>query len=93
MVRFAHIRQLNRGAHWRTPHMLSCLLVQTIGSSEIYFRVFLSRHLHIRCALGHTVYQFCGYWMLWNKMDDFSRMNDCDVFSSLTLTACAVMRF
>ena len=31
--------------------------------------------------------------MLWNKMDDFSRMNDCDVFSSLTLTACAVMRF
>ena len=29
--------------------------------------------------------------MFWNKMDDFSRMNDCDVFSSLTLTACAVM--
>ena len=39
-VRFAHIRQLNRGAHWRTPHMLSCSLVQTIWSSEIYFRVF-----------------------------------------------------
>ena len=49
-VRFTHIRQLNRGAHWRTPHMLSCLLIQTIGSSKIYFRVFLSRHLHIRCA-------------------------------------------
>ena len=35
-----HIRQLSRGAHWRTPHMLSCSLVQTIGSLEVYFRVF-----------------------------------------------------
>ena len=44
-----HIRQLSRGAHWCTPHMLSCSLVQRIGSSEIYLRVFSSRHLHIRC--------------------------------------------
>ena len=26
-------------------------------------------------------------------MDDFSRMNNYDVFSSLTLTTCAVMGF
>ena len=64
-VRFAHIRQLNRGEHWRTPHMLSCSLVQTIGSSEIYFIVFFIEALAYQmCALGHTLYQFCGYWML-----------------------------
>ena len=89
MVRFSHIRQLNRGAHWHTPHMLSCSLVQTIGSSEIYLRVFFIKALAYQmCTLGHTLYQFYGMkWMI------FSRMSDCDVFSSLTLTACAVMRF
>ena len=59
-VRFAHIRQLNWGAHWRTPHMLSCSLVQTICCLVRLFRrlvlqkfiskFFSSGHLHIRCA-------------------------------------------
>ena len=71
-VRFTHIRQLSRGARWRTPHMLSYSLVQTIGSSKIYFRVFYRGTAYQMCTLGHTLYQFCGYWMLWNKMDDFS---------------------
>ena len=70
--------------------MLSCALVQMIGSSEIYFRVFFHQGTSISDV--HTgAYPIL---VLWNEMDDFfSRMSDCDVFSSLTLTAYAVMRF
>ena len=64
------ICQLNRGARWHTPHMLSCSLAQTIGSSEIYFRVFfffikaLAYHM---CTLGHTLYQVYGMkWMIFS---------------------------
>ena len=77
------ICQLNRGAHWHTPHMLSCSLVQTIGSSEFILEFFIEALAYqmctIRCAYqkvkfiheGHTLYQFYRYWMLWNEMDDF----------------------
>ena len=66
--------------------MLSCSLVQTIESSEIYFRVFFHQGTCISDV--HT-----WVYPISNEMDDFSRMNDCDVFSSLTLSACAVMGF
>ena len=67
-VRFMHIRQLNRGARWRTPHMLSYSLIQTIGSSEIYFRFFFHRGTCISDV--HTgAYPIS---VLWNKTDDFS---------------------
>ena len=47
---FMRVRRLSGCAHWGIPHTLSCSLIQTIGSSVIYFRVvFLLRHLHIRC--------------------------------------------
>ena len=59
-VRFTHIRQLSRGAR--------CSLFQTIGSSEIYFRVFFHRGTCISDV--HTgAYPIS---VLWNKMDDFS---------------------
>ena len=70
----SHIFFNSVGVHTSAhTHMLSCSLVQMIGSSEIYFRVFFIKALAYQmCTLGHTLYQFCGYWMLWNKMDDFS---------------------
>ena len=34
------ICQLNRGARWHTPHMLSYSLVQTIGSSKFISEFF-----------------------------------------------------
>ena len=53
------ICQLNRGARWHTPHMLSCSLAQMIGSLEIYFRVFFIEALAYQmCTLGHTLYLF-----------------------------------
>ena len=63
-----HIRQLSRGARWRTPHMLSCSLVQTIGSSEIYFGFFFLRGTYI----SDVHIEAYPISVLWNKMDDFS---------------------
>ena len=61
------LRDLLFVTHWRTPHMLSCSLVQTIGSLEIYFRVFflffIKELAYQMCTLGHTLYQF--YRMKW----------------------------
>ena len=62
------ICQLNRGANWRTPHILSCSLVQTIGSSEIYFRVFFHQGTCISDV--HTAAYPIS--VLWSEMDDFS---------------------
>ena len=63
------ICQLNRGARWHTPHMLSCSLAQMIGSLEIYFRVFFIGPLAYQmCTLGHTLYQFYGVkWMIFHE--------------------------
>ena len=63
------ICQLNRGARWHTPHMLSCSLAQMIGSFEIYFRVFFIEALAYQmCTLGHTLYQFYGVkWMIFHE--------------------------
>ena len=64
------ICQLNRGAHWHTPHMLSCSLAQMIGSLEIYFRVFffIEALAYQMCTLGHTLYQFYGMkWMIFHE--------------------------
>ena len=63
------ICQLNRGACWNTPHMLSCSLAQMIGSLEIYFRVFFIEELAYQmCTLGHTLYQFYGVkWMIFHE--------------------------
>ena len=63
------ICQLNRGARWHTPHMLSCSLAQMIGSLEIYFRVFFIEALAYQtCTLGHTLYQFYGVkWMIFHE--------------------------
>ena len=60
------ICQLNRGARWHTPHMLSYSLAQIIGSLEIYFRVFFIKALAYQMwTLGHTLYQFYGVkWMI-----------------------------
>ena len=69
-VRFTHIRQLSRGARWCTPHMLSCSLVQTIGSSKIYFRVFffIEALSYQMCTLGHTLYRSYGIkWMIFHE--------------------------
>ena len=63
------ICQLNRGARWHTPHMLSCSLAQTIGSSEIYFRVFFFFHQGTCISYVHTVAYPIS--VLWNEMDDF----------------------
>ena len=63
------ICQLNRGARWYTPHMLSCSLAQMIGSLEIYFMVFFIEALTYQmCTLGHTLYQFYGVkWMMFHE--------------------------
>ena len=63
------ICQLNRGARWHTPHILSCSLTQMIGSLEIYFRVFFIEALAYQmCTLGHTLYQFYGVkWMIFHE--------------------------
>ena len=63
------ICQLNRGASWHTPHMLSCSLAQMIGSLEIYFRVFFHRGTCISDVhTGHTLYQFYGVkWMIFHE--------------------------
>ena len=65
------ICQLNRGARWHTPHMLSCSLAQMIGSLEIYFRVFfffIEALAYQMCTLGHTLYQFYGVkWMIFHE--------------------------
>ena len=63
------ICQLNKGARWHTPHMLSCSLAQMIGSLEIYFRVFFIEALAYQmCTLGHTLYQFYGVkWMIFHE--------------------------
>ena len=47
-------------AHWGIPHSLSCSLVQTIGSSVTYFKVFLEIFEFQMYTLGHTPYQFYG---------------------------------
>ena len=85
------------GVHTGT-HPICCLvrLFRQLGLQNLFQSFFIEALAYQMCTLGHTLYQFCRYWMLWNEMDDFiffSRMSDCDVFSSLTLTACAVMRF
>ena len=65
------ICQLNRGARWHTPHMLSCSLAQMIGSLEIYFRAFfffIKALAYQMCTLGHTLYQFYGVkWMIFHE--------------------------
>ena len=50
------ICQLNRGARWHTPIMLSCSLAQMIGSLEIYFRVFFIEALtyHVTPSPGRV---------------------------------------
>ena len=79
------------GVHTGT-HPICCLvrLFRQLGLHKFISEFFSSRHLHIRCAHWGIPYIGC-YGMKW--MIFFSRMSDCDVFSSLTLTACAVMRF
>ena len=62
------IYQLNRGARWHTPHMLSCSLTQTIGSSEIYFRVFFFYQGTCISDVHTGAYPIS---VLWNEMDDF----------------------
>ena len=63
------ICQLNKGARWHTPHIMSCSLAQMIGSLEIYFRVFFIEALvYQMCTLGHTLYQFYGVkWMIFRE--------------------------
>ena len=74
--------------------MLSCSLVQTIGSSEIYFKVFFFFFFYRGTCISDVHTRAYPISVLYTETDDFfSRMNDCDVLSSLTLTAYAVMRF
>ena len=75
--------------------MLFNSLVQMIGSSEMYFRVFIRIFELQMYTLGHTPYQFfCGYWMLWIRVEGFSSgMDVCDISSFLTLTLCALVGF
>ena len=62
------ICQLNRGARWPTHHMLSCSLVQTIGSSEFISEFFIEALAYQMCTLGHTLYQFYGVkWMIFHE--------------------------
>ena len=82
-------------AHRGIPHSLSRSLLQTIGSSVMYFRVFTKIFEFQMYTLGHTLSQFfCGYWMLWIRVEGFSSgMDVCDISSFLTLTLCAVVGF
>ena len=43
-------------AHRGIPHSLSCFLVQTIGSSMMYFRVFIEIFEFQMYTLGHAPY-------------------------------------
>ena len=61
------ICQLNRGAHWHTPHMLSCSLVQTIGSSE-----FILEFFHRGTCISDVHTRAYPISVLWSEMDDFS---------------------
>ena len=62
------ICQLNRGAHWHTPYMLSCSFAKMIGSLEIYFRVFFHQGTCIS-DVNTGAYHIS---ILWSEMDDFS---------------------
>ena len=65
------ICQVNRGARWHTPHMLSCSLAQMIGSLEIYSEFF---HQGTCISDAHTgAYPIL---VLWNEMDDFFFTNE-----------------
>ena len=50
-VRFAHIRQLNRGAPLaHTPYVVLFACSDDWVFRNLFQSFFLSRHLHIRCA-------------------------------------------
>ena len=61
----------------------------------MYFRVFIGIFELQMYTLGHIPYQFfCGYWMLWIRVESFSsRMDVCDIYNFLTLTLCALVGF
>ena len=60
------ICQLNRGARWHTPHMLSCSLVQTIGSSE-----FISEFFYRGTCISDVHTGAYPILVLWSEMDVF----------------------
>ena len=61
----------------------------------MYLRVFIGIFELQMYTLGHTPYQFfCGYLMLWIRVEGFSSgMDVCDISSFLTLTLCALVGF
>ena len=61
----------------------------------MYLRVFIRIFELQMYTLRHTPYQFfCGYWMLWIRVESFSsRMDVCDISNFLTLTLCALVGF
>ena len=61
------ICQLNRGARWPTHHMLSCSLVQIIGSSE-----FISEFFYRGTCKSYVHTGAYPISVLWSEMDDFS---------------------
>ena len=65
------ICQLNRGARWHTPHMLSCSLVQTIGSSE-----FISEFFDRGTCISDVHTGAYPILVLWSEMDAFFFMNE-----------------
>ena len=62
------ICQLNRGARCHTPHMLSCSLVQTIGSSEFFFFFFFFYRGTCISDVHTGAYPIL---VLWSEMDVF----------------------
>ena len=61
---------------------------------QLVLQKFISEFFHQGTCISDVHTGAYPISVLWNEMDDFfSRMSDCDVFSSLTLIACAVMRF
>ena len=70
------------------------LLFRQLGLHNLFQSFFIKALAYQMCTLGIPYISFVDigcYGIKW--MIFFSRMSDCDVFSSLTLTACAVMRF
>ena len=60
------------GVHTGT-HPICCLvrLFRQLGLQNLFQSFFIEALAYQMCTLGHTLYQFCRYWMLWNEMDDF----------------------
>ena len=65
------------GVHTGT-HPICCLvrLFRQLGLQNLFQSFFIEALAYQMCTLGHTLYQFCRYWMLWNEMDDFFFTNE-----------------